>query len=200
MASGLVEEEAGLSPETLFERWFSEAASADTLDPSAMTLSTATKDGKPSSRIVLLKGYDSEGYIFYTNYGSRKAIEIDSNPFGCLLFYWAQFERQIRIEGSLLKTNRKESEEYFKTRPLDSRLSAHASPQSTVIPDRELLVRRLEEMGKRFGENVPLPENWGGYRLRPDTYEFWQGREARLHDRIRFRKANNVWIRERLAP
>ncbi|MCE9596570.1 MAG: pyridoxamine 5'-phosphate oxidase [Spirochaetia bacterium] len=198
-ADGLTEELAGSDPNALFDRWFQQAVKS-AIEPNAMTLSTATRAGLPSSRIVLLKGYDSNGLVFYTNYESRKGKEIAENPNACLLFFWPELERQIRIEGTLLKTSREESEVYFRSRPLESRIGAHASVQSTVITGREVLLDRVKLVQAKYGEQIPLPEEWGGYRLKPSVFEFWQGGAARLHDRIRFILKENAWIRERLSP
>lgn len=198
-ADGLTEEAAGADPYALFDLWFQGAAKR-VGEPNAMTLSTSTKDGFPSSRIVLLKGYDTRGLVFYTNYDSRKGKEIAENPNACLLFFWPELEQQIRIEGSLSKTSREESESYFESRPLESRIGAHASAQSSVIPGRQFLIDRVKEVQIKYGEQVPLPDNWGGYRLQPTVFEFWQGGAARLHDRIRFKREKNSWIRERLSP
>lgn len=198
-ADGLTEQSAGTDPFALFDRWFQAAIKA-VPEPNAMTLSTATTEGHPSSRIVLLKGYDASGLVFYTNYDSRKAREIAANPHACLLFFWQELEQQIRIEGTLHKTSREESDAYFQSRPIESRIGAHASAQSSVIPDRETLVTRVSQIRAKFGEQIPLPENWGGYRLKPSVFEFWQGGVARLHDRIQFRLQGASWIRERLSP
>ena len=156
----------------------------------------------PSSRTVLLRGYGPEGFIFYTNYGSRKAAELDSNLCACLLFYWREVSRQVRLAGRVERTTREENERYFRTRPRLSRLSAWASRQSEPIPDREFLAARMRELEKKFpGEDIPLPPFWGGYRVLPDSYEFWQEGEHRLHDRFRYKKSNvGVWVIERLAP
>ncbi|MBL8021263.1 MAG: pyridoxamine 5'-phosphate oxidase [Leptospirales bacterium] len=198
-ADGLTEEAAGADPYALFDLWFQRAAKR-VAEPNAMTLSTSTRDGFPSSRIVLLKGYDARGLVFYTNYDSRKGKEIEENPNACLLFFWQELEQQIRIEGPLSKTSREESESYFESRPLESRIGAHASAQSSIISGRQFLIDRVKEIQSKYGERVPLPDNWGGYRLAPTVFEFWQGGVARLHDRIRFRMEKDSWIRERLSP
>ena len=165
-----------------------------------MTLATTTKDAQPSARVVLLKSFDDSGFVFYTNYLSRKAKELNENPQACLLFYWPQVWRQVRIEGTVEKVSAEESEKYFQRRPLGSKLGAWASNQSDVIDSRETLEERFVELQKRFGENVPRPTHWGGYRLKPNAIEFWQGRENRLHDRLRYRLQDGVWLIERLGP
>ena len=166
-----------------------------------MTLATAAKDGQPSARVVLLKSFDDSGFVFYTNYLSGKGKELAENPRACLLFYWSTLWRQVRIEGDVEKISAAESEEYFQSRPLGSKLGAWASNQSEVIDRRETLEARFAELQKRFGEDVPRPEHWGGYRLKPNSIEFWQGRENRLHDRLRYRlKEDGSWVIERLGP
>lgn len=189
------------SPYVQFKLWFEEALQSDVADPTAMVLATATAQGHPSARVVLLKGYGEQGFLFFTNYESRKAGELQRNPNAALLFYWGELERQVRIEGIVERATREESEQYFKTRPLESRLSAWASVQSEVVPDRETLERKVAELREKFpsGE-VPLPPFWGGLRVKPHTFEFWQGRENRLHDRIRYTNRANVWSIERLSP
>ena len=189
-------------PLALFAAWFDHALAAQVAEPNAMTLATASADGAPSARIVLLKGVDAGGFVFFTDYRSRKAAELDSNQRVALVFYWSELERQVRITGSAERVTREESESYFATRPLGSRIGAWASVQSSVIPDRALLEQRVAEASVRFGEgDVPAPPHWGGYRVRPDAIEFWQGRESRLHDRIRYRrKSASEWVIERLSP
>jgi pyridoxamine 5'-phosphate oxidase len=165
-----------------------------------MTIATATKEGIPSARVVLLKGFDETGFVFYTNYHSRKGKELNDNPFAAILFWWREFERQIRIEGKIEKISRKESEEYFNQRPLKSRYGTLASEQSEIIENREVLEKRFADLEKQYGANPPTPENWGGYKLIPAKFEFWQGRTSRLHDRICYHKENNNWKIFRLQP
>src|SRR5687767_1872670 len=189
-------------PLALFAAWFDHALRAEVAEPNAMTLATATADGAPSARIVLLKGVDAGGFVFFTDFRSRKAQELDTNQRVALVFYWPELERQVRITGSAQRVAREETEKYFATRPLGSRLGAWASIQSSVISDRAELDRRVAEVETRFASGqVPAPPHWGGYRVRPDDIEFWQGRENRLHDRIRYRTSTDgQWVRERLSP
>lgn len=197
----LVESEVADDPIEQFVEWFDQALSADLLDANAMTLSTATKEGVPSSRIVLLKGVDEQGFRFYSNYGSRKARELAENPRAALCFYWAGLERQVRIEGTVEKLTSDESEEYFHQRPRQSQLGAWASHQSSRIESREALEARFEELKERFkNQEVPLPDFWGGYLLHPQRFEFWQGRKSRMHDRICYEKKDGKWTKFRLAP
>jgi pyridoxamine 5'-phosphate oxidase len=198
---GLTESTAGGDPFALFRLWFSQALTAELLEPNAMSLATVAADGRPSVRVVLLKGFDHGGFTFFTNYESRKGRELAANPHASLVFWWHELERQVRVEGLVGKVPPAESDEYFAMRPLGSRLGAWASAQSEVIPDRDTLDRRLAELAARYQDgNVPRPPHWGGYRLVPDGIEFWQGRPDRLHDRIQFRRSNGGWVRERLAP
>lgn len=185
-----------------FDGWFAAAIKAEILDANAMALATATPDGKPSVRIVLLKTFDESGLIFYTNYASQKGQELEKNPQAALVLYWMEVERQIRAEGTVEKISRKESEEYFHTRPIGAQIGAWASQQSEVIDGRRVLDARLAEMTQRFaGGDVPLPPHWGGYRLKPQTIEFWQGRVNRLHDRFRYqRRKDGTWAIDRLSP
>jgi pyridoxamine 5'-phosphate oxidase len=197
----LAEADVDPDPVVLLGRWLELAVVAGLLEPTAMTLATATPDGRPSARMVLLRGFDERGFCFYTNYESRKGLELAANPRAALVFWWGELERQVRIEGSVEPTSREESEAYFHSRPPGSQLSAAASPQSRVIADRAMLERRVAELaaGAPDGQ-VPLPEFWGGYRLAHEVVELWQGRPNRLHDRLRYRRAGDAWKIERLAP
>lgn len=197
----LVEAEVCENPIDQFVEWFEQALSADMVDPNAMTLATATKDGEPSARIVLLKGVDEIGFRFYTNYKSRKAQELAENPNAALCFYWPAVERQVRIEGTVQKLSYEDSEAYFKQRPRLSQIGAWASNQSSVIESRDELEARFLKIKNRFeNKDVPLPDFWGGYVLQPKAIEFWQGRESRLHDRIRYEREGEGWKMVRLAP
>lgn len=199
---GLSESDVDADPFKQFQAWFSDALAAPLIEPNAMVLATATKDGRPSARAVLLKGFDERGFVFYTNYESRKGQELAENPWAALVFLWEELERQIRIEGQVEKCSAEESDAYFRSRPLGSRLSATLSHQSQVISSREVLERRLEElMVENANGDVPRPPFWGGYRLSPTSIEFWQGRPNRLHDRLRYRLLNDgSWLIERLSP
>ena len=191
------------NPIRQFQTWYDEvrAHGVSEQDATSMTLATATRDGRPSARIVLLKSFDDRGFVFYTNYQSRKAKELSENPRACLLFYWPQLWRQVRIEGEVEKISAAESEAYFQGRPLGSKLGAWASNQSEVVDRRETLEARFAELQKRFGEDVPRPEHWGGYRLKPNSIEFWQGRDNRLHDRLRYQlQEDGGWAIDRLGP
>jgi len=191
------------NPIRQFQIWYDEvlAGGVSEQDAISMTLATATKDGRPLARIVLLKSVDDGGFVFYTNYQSLKGRDLAENPQACLLFYWSTFWRQVRIEGAVEKVSLEESEEYFQSRPLGSKLGAWASNQSTVIASRKSLEARFAEFEKRFGEDVPRPPHWGGYRLRPNAIEFWQGRDNRLHDRLLYRlQEDGTWVIERLGP
>ena len=183
-----------------FEQWLQEAIQAAVPEPNAMTLATVGPDGRPSSRVVLIKGYDERGLAWYTNYHSRKGRELAGNPFAALQFHWVELERVVRIEGRVEKLSDAESDAYYTTRPLDSRIGAWASPQSEVIASRTVLVAQAAKYAARYALNPPRPAHWGGYRLQPDRWEFWQGRRSRLHDRLRYRLDGGQWVRERLAP
>lgn len=197
----LEEANAPDDPLALFERWFAEAREADLVDASAMTLATADAEGRPSARIVLLKGYGADGFRFYTNYESRKGRELESNPFAALAFWWDRLERQVRVRGPVRRLPATVSAEYFGTRPRGSQIGAHASPQSRPIEGRARLEDTVAELTERFGDGpVPRPAHWGGYAVVPEEIEFWQGRENRLHDRLRYTRADGGWRRERLAP
>jgi pyridoxamine 5'-phosphate oxidase len=183
-----------------FEHWLKQALDAKLPEPNAMTLATVGADGRPSTRVVLIKGYDARGIVWYTNYRSRKGRELEGTPFAALQFHWVELERVVRIEGRVEKTSAEESDAYFASRPLDSRLGAWASPQSEVIASRALLVANAAKVAAQHALAPPRPPHWGGYRLLPDRWEFWQGRKSRLHDRLRYRVAGGTWLRERLAP
>lgn len=197
----LTESEVEASPILQFEKWFKEAVDSKVNEPNAMNVCTASADGKPSSRIILLRNFNEDGFVFYTNYSSRKGREIEENPYCSLLFFWPELERQVRIEGVLSKQSSKDSDVYFETRPRGSKLGAWTSEQSKVIENRAVLEKEYERMAAKFPEEtIPRPENWGGYVLKPNTIEFWQGRPSRLHDRILYRLEKGEWLIERLAP
>jgi pyridoxamine 5'-phosphate oxidase len=201
--AALTRDKADPNPIRQFQKWVDEvrASGVSEQDATSMTLATANRDGRPSARIVLLKSFDDRGFVFFTNYQSQKGDELNENPRAALLFYWPELWRQVRIEGEAEKTSAAESEEYFHSRPLGSRLGAWASNQSEVVENRETLEARFAELQQRFGQDVPRPEHWGGYRVKPNSIEFWQGRDNRLHDRLRYRREEDGgWVIERLAP
>jgi pyridoxamine 5'-phosphate oxidase len=197
-------DETTIDPDPIkqFAMWFADAAAAGLKLPNAMTLATATPDGRPSARVVLLKEFDAEGFVFYTNYDSQKGRELEANPRAALCFYWPELDRQVRISGTVIKITREESAAYFHTRPIDSQLGAWASNQSAVIAGRDVLEERMRQLVREYeGGEVPLPPYWGGYRLAPEVIEFWQNRLSRLHDRLRYtRQAGSGWLIERLSP
>lgn len=199
----LDEADFGTNPIVQFEGWMRDAQAAHLKEPNAMTLATATPDGRPSARIVLLKEVSDVGFVFYTNYTSRKARELEANPFAALTFYWAELERQVRVEGRVERVPREQSERYYRSRPSGSRLGAWASEQSAVIPGRAILENRLAALEAQYAgsEDIPVPEFWGGYCLVPESIEFWQGRPNRMHDRLRYRtNGEEGWLLERLSP
>jgi pyridoxamine 5'-phosphate oxidase len=196
----LLEEHADPDPLRQFGAWFGEAEEAGLRVPDAVALATATRYGAPSARMVLLKGFGERGFVFYSNYESRKARELEQNPRAALLFYWDPLRRQVRIEGEVERLGAAESNAYFRTRPLGARLSAWVSRQSEVVESRRALEAAVEELQSRVGEELEAPPHWGGYLLRPSAFEFWQHREDRLHDRLRYRRDGDAWLLERLAP
>ena len=201
--ASLDEADAAPNPFAQFDRWFKEALDARLPEPNTMTLATVGEGGRPSSRIVLIKGVDERGFVFFTNYESRKGRDLAANPYAALLFYWIELERQVRIEGRIEKTSSDESDRYFSSRQLGSRIGAWASEQSTVINSRATLEAREKEISTRFGDDPPRPPHWGGYRLVPDSIEFWQGRPSRLHDRLLYTRdaaSPHGWTMSRLSP
>jgi len=200
-AAGLREADASDDPLEQFGRWFDQALAAEVPEVNAMTLATADGAGRPAARIVLLKGFNDEGFVFYTNHESRKGQELAANPQAALLFFWVPLERQVRIEGPVTRVSREESEAYFRSRPRGSQIGAWASQQSAVIADRGELEARVRTLESQYADqDVPLPPRWGGYRLTPEAIEFWQGRPSRLHDRLRYQFEDGAWRRHRLSP
>ena len=196
-----LDESASLpDPLAQFELWLQQAITGEIPEPNAMTLATVGADGRPSTRVVLIKGCDARGIVWFTNYQSRKGRELAHQPFAALQFHWVELERVVRIEGRVEPIDAAESDTYFQSRPLDSRIGAWASPQSEVISSRGVLVANAAKFGAKFMLNPPRPPHWGGYRLVPDRWEFWQGRKSRLHDRLQYRLHDHIWSRERLAP
>jgi pyridoxamine 5'-phosphate oxidase len=196
----LSEDASASDPLKQFERWLNEAIHSEVPEPNAMTVATVASNLRPSTRVVLIKGYDERGIVWYTNYDSRKGQELAGNPFAALQFHWVELERVVRIEGCIEKISDAESDAYFHSRPLDSRIGAWASPQSQVIDGRTVLITNAAKYAAQFMLNPPRPPHWGGYRLVPDEWQFWQGRKSRLHDRLRYRLNEGDWLRERLAP
>ncbi len=201
----LNEDASHADPLKQFDQWLAEAISAEVPEPNAMTVATVGHDLRPSTRVVLIKGFDARGIVWFTNYKSRKGQQLAGNPYAALQFHWVELERVVRIEGLVEKVSEEESDTYFHSRPLDSRIGAWASPQSQVISGRSVLVANAARYGAQFLLQPPRPPHWGGFRLKPDTWEFWQGRKSRLHDRLRYRSSSasdseSLWIRERLAP
>lgn len=196
----LSESASHADPLQQFDRWLQEALQSELPEPNAMTLATVDSHMRPSTRVVLIKGYDARGIVWYTNYASRKGRELAGNPYAALQFHWVELERVVRIEGVVEQVSDEESDAYFNSRPLDSRIGAWASPQSQVIESRTVLVSNAAKYGAQFLLQPPRPPHWGGYRLKPDSWEFWQGRKSRLHDRLRYRLEGEQWLRERLAP
>ncbi len=194
------EKDANNNPFKQFEEWYGQTIKSELFEPNALTLSTASKKGKPSSRIVFLRGFEKHGFVFFTNYNSRKGDELKENPYASILFYWPELERQVRIEGRVVKAPTAVSDDYFAKRPRNNRVGAWASPQSHVINGRKELDSLVSEFTTKFTEEIPRPKNWGGYVLQANYYEFWQGRESRLHDRICYTLKSGKWKKERLAP
>jgi pyridoxamine 5'-phosphate oxidase len=197
----LDEQASHADPMLQFDRWLQEAIQSEVPEPNAMTLATVGSDLRPSTRVVLIKGFDARGIVWFTNYESRKGKALAGNPYAALQFHWVELERVVRIEGVVEKVSDEESDAYFHSRPLDSRIGAWASPQSEVIPGRTVLVTNAAKYAAQFLLQPPRPPHWGGYRLKPDQWEFWQGRKSRLHDRLRYSQGTDAaWLRERLAP
>ena len=196
----LSEAHSHADPLQQFDQWMREAIASEVPEPNAMTVATVGPDLRPSTRVVLIKGFDARGIVWYTNYESQKGQELAGNPYAALQFHWVELERVVRIEGLVEKVSAEDSDAYYATRPLDSRIGAWASPQSQVIADRTVLVAAAAKYGAKFLLHPPRPPHWGGYRLKPDSWQFWQGRKSRLHDRLRYRLEKGTWVRERLAP
>ncbi|UFS56280.1 pyridoxamine 5'-phosphate oxidase [Comamonadaceae bacterium M7527] len=199
--AALNEQDSKADPRLQFEQWLNEAIEGQIPEPNAMTLATVDNNMRPSTRVVLIKGLDEQGIVWYTNYNSRKGQQLAGNPYAALQFHWVELERVVRIEGIVEKVSDAESDAYFHSRPLDSRIGAWASPQSEVISGRDVLVTAAAKYGAKFLLNPPRPPHWGGFRLKPTRWEFWQGRKSRLHDRLQYTPSNDTtWLRERLAP
>ncbi len=196
----LSEDASHADPLQQFDQWLHEAIRSEIPEPNAMTVATVGNDLRPSTRVVLIKGYDAQGIVWYTNYDSRKGRELAGNPYAALQFHWVELERVVRIEGVVERVSAEESDTYYQSRPLDSRIGAWASPQSQVIAGRGTLVANAAKYGAQFLLSPPRPPHWGGYRLKPQQWEFWQGRKSRLHDRLHYRQEDGAWVRERLAP
>lgn len=196
----LLEEDVKANPLDQFSDWWGEAVTSQIEEVNAMTLATATQDGRPSARIVLLKGFSDEGFVFYTNYLSHKGAELAKNPKAALVFFWKELERQVRVEGTAEKVSEEDSVAYFKNRPVKSKIGAWASPQSTPIAGRHIIEENVSEYQAQFGEDIPKPPHWGGYIVKPEIIEFWQGRRSRLHDRIQYSRLNSAWQIQRIAP
>ena len=195
-----MESDVDASPFVQFARWMDEAIAAEIPDPNAMTLATVGEDGRPDARVVLLKYYGDQGFAFFTNYESKKGSDLTASPYATLHFFWPQLHRQVSIYGRVEKTSREDSEKYFKSRPVDSQIAAWASNQSRIIESRAFLEHRFDEFKAKFGDDVPLPDFWGGFRLTPDRFEFWQGRQNRLHDRLCYTPNADSWTMNRLSP
>lgn len=199
-SDSLEDSKAAFNPVDQFAAWFADAVKSGVPEPNSMSLATVGPAGRPSSRIVLVKDFDARGIVWYTNFNSRKGKELDANPYAALLFHWVELERTVRIEGRVEKVSDADADAYFNSRPLDSRIGAWASPQSQVIPNRGILLTKAAQISAKHGLRPPRPPWWGGYRLVPDYWEFWQGRASRLHDRLRYKMVDGKWVRERLAP
>lgn len=199
-SDGLLESEVDASPFAQFAKWMDESLAAEVPDANAMTVATVGADGRPDARVVLLKYYGESGFAFFTNYESKKGHDLAANPYAAMHFFWPQLHRQVSIYGAIEKTSREESEKYFNSRPVDSRIGAWASNQSRVIASRDILEERFDEFKAKFGDDVPLPDFWGGFRLSPERFEFWQGRQNRLHDRLCYTLVDSMWTITRLSP